>query len=504
MARNNRSTLTIVGMGPGSIQYLTVQARRTLRQADEVWLRTLNHPVGRWLQRSCVVHSFDDTFGQGASSQEAVDSIVRLLLDVARAQGRVVYGVPGNPLSDDGSARLAMSAARADGLLVDVVAGVSFLDPVLAALGLDPFEQGLQMLEAGRLVALRNDRWAGWLAGEVFLSTVPTLICGIESRALASGLKATLLERYPQTHEVTLVRAIGPRGDDRVSVLPLVRLDQRGAYDFRTCLYLPPLATLDDLRSFDTFRHIVARLRAPGGCPWDREQTHQSLKPNLIEESYEVLEALDEDDMAHLEEELGDLLLQIVLHAQLAAEEDSFAIGDVVAHISAKLIRRHPHVFGTRKVADSAEVMRNWEQIKHAEKAPGGEMPASLLGGVPKAMPALSHASSIQRRVADLGFDWADTAGALAKVAAEAREVAAAVDADERLSEFGDLLFALVSAARRLGVDPEEALRLANQRFMQRFTRLEGLLRAKGKSLRELSPRELDREWREAKDRADG
>jgi tetrapyrrole methylase family protein/MazG family protein len=250
-----------------------------------------------------------------------------------------------------------------------------------------------------------------------------------------------------------------------------------------------------DPSSFDTLEKIVARLRAPDGCPWDRAQTHASIKPYLIEEAYEVLQALDDENAKKLCEELGDLLLQIMLHAQMAYEAGAFDIRDVIRGISTKLIRRHPHVFGGSKASDAEEVALEWEELKQNERKEDD----SLLSGVPKGLPALSYSHSIQRRAAGVGFDWKEYNGILDKLVEELRELKQAGTHQEKVREFGDILFALVNAARWQGVDLEEALRLTNQRFCRRFRYMEEACRNRGISLRDLSFDEQNALWEEAK-----
>lgn len=256
----------------------------------------------------------------------------------------------------------------------------------------------------------------------------------------------------------------------------------------------------DRLGDFATLREIIARLRSPEGCPWDRQQTHASLRPYLIEECYEVLQALEEGTPQKFCEELGDLLLQIMLHAQIAAENEEFSIDDVVRSISTKLIRRHPHVFGDLRVKDAQEVTLNWELLKLQERKEEGP----LLAGVPPEMPALACSQAIQRRVAQVGFDWEDVEGILEKLAEEVGELKRASVPEERSAEFGDLLFVLVNVARRLGVDSEAALRQANQRFCQRFSYLEKVCRECGVAVGALSFAEQNALWEEAKQQSTG
>jgi len=244
---------------------------------------------------------------------------------------------------------------------------------------------------------------------------------------------------------------------------------------------------------------IIAKLRGPTGCPWDRKQIHSSLKPHLLEECYEVLEAIDRGDPQELCSELGDLLMQIVLHAQIAAEEGHFDINEVSQRISAKLIHRHPHVFGAVKAEDAQEVVHNWQVLKREE---GGQ--ESILSGLPRGMPALAYSQAIQRRAAAVGFDWKGADDIVDKLVEEINEVREATDNAERTSEFGDLLFTLANVARWLDMDLEDALRQANQRFYQRFNCMEELCRARGVDLSSLPIEEQDRLWEEAKDRLAG
>jgi tetrapyrrole methylase family protein/MazG family protein len=255
------------------------------------------------------------------------------------------------------------------------------------------------------------------------------------------------------------------------------------------------LSKAEDLSQFEALVDIIARLRAPNGCPWDRKQTHASLRGNLLSECYEVLEALDEGDAEKLRDELGDLLMQIVLQAQIAREAGEFELGEVIEGINKKLIRRHPHVFGSRKVKDAEEVMHNWEVLKEEEREEG----VSMLESVPKEMPALSYAHEIQRRAAWVGFDWENIEGIIDKLAEEVGEFQRAETKEEKASEFGDLLFTLADIALRMGIDAEAALREANKRFFKRFSYMEELCRQRGLKFAELSFDEQNKLWAEAK-----
>jgi tetrapyrrole methylase family protein / MazG family protein len=244
----------------------------------------------------------------------------------------------------------------------------------------------------------------------------------------------------------------------------------------------------------DRLRNIVARLRSPDGCPWDREQTHQSLKPHLIEECYELIDAIDAGDDKEMKEELGDLLLQVVLHSQMASEENRFSLEDVAAEIADKLVHRHPHVFGEIRLPDSAAVLRQWEVIKRAEK----QERRSALDGVPKGLPALARAQKVQGKAARVGFDWDEAEGALAKVREELREVESA--SENRLQEeIGDLLFAVVNFARKKKLDAEQLLNQATAKFAARFQSIERLAEARGLEFGALTLPQMDQLWEEAK-----
>jgi tetrapyrrole methylase family protein/MazG family protein len=317
---------------------------------------------------------------------------------------------------------------------------VSFVDSALLTLGLDPLAGGLLVLDA---LALGEHR-------RLLVPERPTLIAQLYDRRAATQAKLALLDSYPPEHPVRVLRASGA-ADASVEDVPLAELDRWDTFDHLTTLYLPPVPLTLDVRSFEGLRAIIARLRAPeGGCPWDLEQTHETLKRFLLEEAYEALDALDEGEPARIAEELGDLLMQVVLHAQVAEDDGEFVIEDVLGSIGAKLVRRHPHVFGEVSVNGASDVIRNWDALKKDER---GEQP--LLDAVPKAMPALAQAQAVQSRASKAGL------------APQTRPLAVSLQAGT-LDDLGDLLFAVVEHARTRDLDAEEALRLAVRRFRVR------------------------------------
>jgi MazG family protein len=253
---------------------------------------------------------------------------------------------------------------------------------------------------------------------------------------------------------------------------------------------------LTPCEEFERLINIMARLRAPGGCPWDREQTFDTIKPYLLQESYEVMDAIDRRDWKELTGELGDLMLQAVFFSQMAAEEGHFTIGDALRSINEKLIRRHPHVFGEENAATAGDVLKRWDEIKASEK---GKKPQGLLDAVPRALPALVEAEQISTRAANKGFDWRNVNEVLAKLDEERAELAAAGSQSEFEDELGDMLFTIVNLARFLKVDPEQALRRTNAKFRQRFAHVEQGVAASGKTWKETPVEEMEAYWQAAK-----
>lgn len=475
-------TLHIVGLGPGSPALLTEQAKQILGSASEVLLRTM-HPAVEAIPPSVPVRTFDPLYETADSFERVYEQIVEEV--VARSQARVgcVYAVPGDPSMGEATvAELLRRAARGD-LTVHVVHGISFLGPCLAALGIDGLD-GLFVADALELARLHHppfppDRNA--LVGQLY------------SRLVASDVKLTLMNAYPEGHPVALVDAAGT-SEARVQRMPLHAIDRSEAIGPLTALFVPALAPG---HSLEAFQETVAHLRAPEGCPWDREQTHATLRPHLLEEAYEALQAIDTGDVPALREELGDLLLQIVLQAQIAVEDAEFSLGDVIHGIENKIRRRHPHVFGDLQLEEVDQVLRNWEALKASEREEAG-LGRGLLEGVPAGLPALAQAAEIQARVARVGFDWPHADGARRKILEELDEISQA-GSERTAEEVGDLLFSVVNYARRLDVDAETALRTAIGRFRQRFARVEALAHQAGREVSGMSLAEIDALWEKAK-----
>lgn len=478
----------MVGLGPGDARLLTREAWDYLNGLSEVYVRTRQHPAVAGFPAGLTVHSFDDLYESGESFEQVYAQIVARVMELGRRQGGVAYAVPGHPFVAEATGPEIARLARQEGVPLRVIEGVSFIEPTCTALGIDPFP-GLILLDALDLAALH---------APAYPVDRPALITQVYSRAVAADVKLTLGAVFPDEHRVRLVHAAGsPK--QLVEDLALYEIDRSPHIGLLSALYVPPLGAN---RTLEGFQEIVAHLRAPDGCPWDKEQTLHSLGPNLMEETYEAVEALDQDDMEGLAEELGDVLLLVTMLAQIASEEGAFQLEDVVHGIHQKILRRHPHVFGDVQINDTADVLLNWERVKEKERKDAGKEKKTkdgILDGGAQLLPALSRAQQYQDRAAHVGFDWADIQGVKDKVLEEWKEVASAAGPAEEEAELGDLLFSVVNLARWYHVDAETALRKANQRFYQRFRFIETSARQAGRSLGDLSMDEMEALWQAAK-----
>lgn len=484
-SENQQPAIIILGLGPGDPAYLTVRAAEVLTSSERIYLRTGQHPTVQGLPEGLEIHSFDWIYEEEADFQTVYQRIAERVIALTKEHSQVVYGVPGDPFIAEDTPALIVEMARKAGIGVEVIPGLSFLEPTFAALQKDPLPQ-ITVVDALELTSAHYPP---------FPPDRPALIGQVYSNQVASDLKLTLMAVYPDQHPVSLVHEAGTPLL-KIEEIPLFELDRSQSIGNRTALYLPPLAQGSSLESF---LEIIAHLRAPDGCPWDREQDHQSLRPNLLEEAFEALEAIDADDPAAMQEEFGDLLLQIVLHAQIASEYGEFTMSDIILGIYTKLIHRHPHVFGDLDLGEAGAVIKNWEAIKARERQENGDAEKGMLDGIPGSLPALTQAETIQKRAARVGFDWEDLEGVLAKIPEEIDELQESENDFRQSQEIGDLLFSVVNVARWLGVDAESALREANQRFKGRFAYLEKKARAEGRELSEMSLEELDALWEESK-----
>lgn len=484
------NTIYILGLGAGDIDQLPLGVYRKLKTASPLFLRTKEHPVVAVLEDEGVSFtSFDSIYEKHEQFEDVYKEMVAILLEQVK-KSDIFYAVPGHPLVAEKTVQLLLEAERRKECRVVIEGGQSFLDALFATLKIDPIE-GFQLIDA---TSFQGDEWQ---------LTKHTIFCQVYDSFIASEVKLTLMEQLPDDYPVYIVTAAGSK-EEKVTKIPLYELDRAMTLNNLTSVYVPPVREEKLLyHRFETLRLVIATLRGPNGCPWDRKQTHESLKRYLLEEAYELFEAIDENDDEHMIEELGDVLLQVMLHAQIGEDEGMFSIDDVIRGITEKMIRRHPHVFGDITVENAEQVVENWQRIKEKEKK---DRPASLLDDVPKSLPNILKAYEFQKKAAKVGFDWDDVQPMWEKVEEEIaefkREALEEENARSRLiSEFGDILFALINIARYYDINPEEALHTTNRKFYQRFSYIEEQARKSGVALTSLSLAELDRFWEEAKEK---
>ncbi len=480
--------IIVIGLGPGSEAHLTKGAIEALKGKEKVYLRTEKHPTVSYLKSEAIGYSsFDHIYEEQSSFEEVYEEIVRVLLESAMKED-IIYAVPGHPLVAENTVHKLLEAGKAQGVAVVVQPAMSFIDVLLPVVGADPID-GFKLLDAHQMEAQRPD------------PAVANIITQVYDRFMAAEVKLRLMDYYDDEEMIYVIRAAGVHGLERVEKIPLYQLDRLDWIDYLTSLYIPK-TTLTQKKYYDmnNLVDIMERLRNKDGCPWDIKQTHESLKPYLIEESYEVLEAIDLQDDQLLQEELGDLLLQVVFHSQIAKERQAFSIEDVIQGIAGKLVFRHPHVFTENRVNSSDEALETWEDQKRAEKQI--ESTIEAMERIPNNLPALMKAYKIQKKAAAVGFDWDRVEDVINKVHEELLELMAASkegDRKEIHNEAGDVVFAVVNLLRFYDVEPEEALRGTCMKFMDRFRYVEEKAKESGRALKDMTLAEMDIFWEQAK-----
>ena len=475
--------ITIVGLGPGDSRYLTREAWELLHSAELIYVRTDQHPVVAELPSSLSIRSFDAFYAESAEFGTVYQRIVETLMAEAQ-KGEVIYAVPGHPHLAEATVLAVEKAAKSAELPVRIVAGLSFVEPILTALHLDGID-GLQLFDAITLADTFHPPTS---------PDAPLLLGQLYNRMLASDLKLSLMAIYPPDHACFLIHRAG-LPDQLVESLPLHAIDQSQEIHNLTALFVPPRPQISSLMNF---AQTIAILRSPLGCPWDREQTPQSLRPSFLEEVSELVDALDQDDVAGIKEELGDVLLHLVMQAQIASEGGEFTLTDVIEEIDAKIKRRHPHVWGDAVITTITDLNKTWDTIKSQEKL--NNVTASVLTNIPLSLSALARSQKIQKRVRKVGFDWPSIDGVWEKLAEEIAELQLATTLEEYSAELGDILFVLCNLALWLDVDAETALRETNLRFTRRFQKVEQILNESGKKFDTIDKMELiDTLWQQAK-----
>ncbi len=477
-----KPSITVLSLGPGDPKLLTVQTYDALRSARTLVLRTAKHRTAEELRTQGILFTDFDAMYDEYSDFDGLHAAMAEKLWQMAATKPVTFAVIDS--TTDGAVRILRSTVPEDGRLT-ILPAVTVADACLALL---PPE----IEQPGRVRILP--------AVDVFTAALdpgtPLLITEIWDRVLASDIKLALNDLYGDEAQ-TVFFPSSVNINRKPMTLPLCEMDRQPRYDHTVALYLPATDLLQRKRfCFQDLLHVMHTLRLRD--PWDIEQTHESLRKYIIEEAYEAVGAIDEDDMDHLADELGDVLLQVAFHADIGQAVGEFSINDVTTAIVSKLIYRHPNVFGTLELATSEDVARNWEKMKKAER--GLTNQASVLADVSVGLPALMRAAKVQKKAANVGFDWDDAIGALPKIHEEAEEVLAELQAGRDPGmELGDLLFSVVNVARLAGQEPELLLKSATEKFIRRFTAMEKLIISDEKSLEGLTLSEMDVYWNRVK-----
>ncbi|MFD2045567.1 nucleoside triphosphate pyrophosphohydrolase [Ornithinibacillus salinisoli] len=478
--------IDIIGLGAGDIDQLPLGVyKKLINTENPIFVRTLDHPVIQSLQREGMkFESFDTIYEQQDQFESVYQQIVELLIQHAKRNTDIIYAVPGHPMLAEKTVQLLIEQSE---VKTTVLGGQSYLDDLFIALQIDPIE-GFQFVDG---TSFRRSE---------LTYRQHIVFCQVYDRFIASEVKLALLEDLPADYDVTIIEAAGSTKQVMKKV-PLEELDHSMEVSNLTSVYVPPVPEHLLNHTFNRLREVIAVLRGPNGCPWDQKQTHESLREYAIEEVYELIEAIDDQDDEGIVEELGDNLLQVMLHSQIGEDDGYFTIDDVIRSITDKMIYRHPHVFSTTKVDSVDDVYKNWDALKKEEK---GEQRPSILDGVPKQLPSLVKAFKLQKKAAKVGFDWDDVNDIWKKLEEEIEEVKVAIEEGnekEIEKELGDVLFVLANISRYYKINPEVALNLTNQKFISRFSYIERQIQEQGKDMQKTDLEEMDYYWNQAKKR---
>nr|WP_312576781.1 nucleoside triphosphate pyrophosphohydrolase [Sedimentibacter sp.] len=475
------NTIQIVGMGAGNLDDLTIKAYNALKENIPTYVRTMRHPVVEELaDRNIEIGTFDDYFEKYDSFDEVYNKITVKIVELSEKYGKINYCTAGSPFYGDIVTKKLLNEYK-DKINIIIIDGISFLDKCIKLSGYSDYKSIsiLDCLEADEFSFDRNSL---------------NIITQVYDKEIASQLKIKLMEIYS---DETLVQKIDVL-EEKIEKVPLYLLDQEKNYGFSTYFCINPIEISENtVYNVNNLCRIVRILRGPDGCQWDRKQTHESIRQCLIEEAYEVVDAIDNKDIDNLVEELGDLLLQVVFHAEIGSEDGYFNFKDVVTNICNKMYSRHPHVFGDIEANSVDEALDNWELAKQKEKNLATY--TDNLKNVPKSLSPLSRSYKIQKRAADIGFDWPNEDGAIVKIKEELFEFIEEykkLDQDKMESEFGDLVFAMVNFARFMKINPDIALNRTINKFINRFEFIE---KNATKDLKKMTLEEMDELWEKSK-----
>ncbi len=477
--------ISIVGLGPGDYSLMSQGALDALTSSSNVYLRTKKHPTVEQLDNKIEYTALDYFYEKEDNFEQVYEQIAEFIVDKGQQQ-ELVYAVPGHPRVAEKTVGMIEQLCEDKKVELDIIPSMSFVDAMYNYLGVDPSE-GFKLLDAFEL-------------DESYIDiNTNTIITQIYDGFIASNVKLKLMEHYDDEQEVCIVNGAGIKDLEQKKYVKLYELDRQSElFSYLTSLYIPK-SDKKLYNSVHDLQKIMKKLRGLDGCEWDVKQTHESLKKYIIEEAYEVVQAIDNDDIDELIEELGDILLQVIFHCQIGEEEGFFNLGDVSSSICNKLIYRHPHVFDNVDL-DMNKFDKTWEEMKKKEK--GETTVTQGLQRIPQFLPALTKAEKIQHKAALVGFDWDNIEDVCKKIEEEYKELL-----DECKSrnikyikeELGDLLFSIVNLARFLEINPEEALNLTSKKFINRFKFIEDNAIQMNKTLEDMTLEEMDQLWEKAK-----
>lgn len=477
--------ISIVGLGPGEYSLISQGALDALKNNNNIYLRTEKHPVVEKLKKDIQYKSFDYIYDREESFDDVYNNISKYIVDLAKEKD-IVYAVPGHPRVAEKTVGIIEDLAKEFDIEVETIPSMSFVDVMFDYLKIDP-STGFKLLDAFEI------------ENSYIYTDTSMIITQIYDNFIASNVKLKLLEYYDYDKEVCIVNGAGIKGFESKKYLPLYELDRHeNKFGYLTSLYIPK-STKKSYDNIEDLKSIMAKLRSEEGCEWDRKQTHESLKKFLIEEAYELCQAIENDDIDEMIEELGDVLLQVIFHCQIGYEQGYFDLKDVIKSICEKLINRHPHVFSDEKI-DIDKFEKVWEDIKKEEK--NETRVYESLERIPKSLPALIKANKIQKKSALVGFDWDNVEDIFKKINEEYQELLDECkqgDIKYIKKELGDLIFSVVNLARFLEIDPEEALNITNNKFIRRFKFMEESAYSKNIDFESMDISDKERLWQEAK-----
>ena len=480
----------ILGLGPGDVDALTLGVVNRIKSGDRNYLRTGNHPTVKYFKDNNIGYeSYDYVYENQENFENVYNHIVEDLINKSKEYNTINYLVPGNPMVAEKTVELLLNSEEED-LEIELFTAVSFIETIIELMGIDPI-YGLRIVDG-----------VGFKMKDIDIN-LDSIITQVYNNKVASDIKLILSEVYGDEYQIYLINNGGIEDKEEIHKIPIYELDRIHNIGSLTSIYIPKVDKIDKkLYGMEDIIHTVETLRSEEGCPWDREQTHKSLRGCVIEEAYEVVEAIDNEDIDNLAEELGDLLLQVVLHSQIGLEDGEFNIYDVFTKLNEKMIFRHPHVFSEKKVEKSEEIVYNWNKLKFKDRDISTY--TDTLRDIPR-LPSLLRSYKVQERAGVVGFDWDSVEGALDKVKEEYYEVVDAIedfeggDVEKVEEELGDLLFSVVNVCRFLNVDPEIALNKTVNKFIKRFEIMELKAVEMGIKLENLTLVEMDALWDEAK-----